>query len=178
MIYFRHVLSGIYVGPLLEQIKAQPDLWAPDPYWQQHKQGSVLYAQDNIVLRYMKAPGYTRPAFGRLPAVRKIVLGLMEVLEGALLGNIVISRLRPGERIVSHVDLWPAGVPLLYHRHQVPISVKPGCVFRCGPDRYVMTEEVYMPPGTAWWFNNQTWHEVVNDSAEDRISMFCDIAPL
>lgn len=176
--YFRRVMDGIDVAALLAQAEAIPDPWPKDPYWLQHKKGSVLYAQDNLVLRYMLAPGHTRPVFYDLPAARKIVLDLMAALQGAVLGTVVISKLRPGESIVSHVDSWRHPVPQLYQRHQVPLRAAPGVVFRCGPERFNMTEEQYMEPGEAWWFNNQAWHEVVNDSAEDRISMFCDVAYL
>ena len=178
MRYFHRVVTGIDVSPLVDQLRSQPELWEPDPYWIANKQASILYAQDNVVLRYMKAPGHNRPSLEKLPAVRRIILDLMAALEGAVLGNVVISRLRPGEQIASHIDHWPQGIPLLYRRHQVPLSVSPGVVFRCGPERNRMTEEVFMAPGEAWWFNNQVWHEVVNGSSEDRISMFCDIAPL
>ncbi len=164
--------GGIDYAALLTQLTEQPDLWKPDPYWLQHKQGSVLYAQDNIVLRYIKAPGYTRPAMLALPAAQDIVRSLLWVTRGALLGNVVISRLGPRQEIVPHIDTMPPGIPPLYQRHQVPLSVAPGCLFHCGD------ESVYMRPGQAWWFNNQVTHSVKNDSDADRISMFVDIAPL
>jgi hypothetical protein len=176
--YFRRFMEGIDVAPLLAQVEAIPQPWVPDPFWQQKKQGGVLYAQNNLVLRFMSAPGHTRPILNDLPAVRPILFDLMKALGGAILGTVVISRLRPGEKIAAHVDTWPHPVPQLYQRHQVPLRAAPGVAFRCGPERFTMTEEVEMQPGEAWWFDNQAWHEVVNDSAEDRISMFCDVAYL
>lgn len=187
--YFRRVMEGIDVAPLLAEVDKIPQPWPKDPYWELHKRGSVLYAQTNLVLRYMSAPGHNRPVLDELPAARKILLDLMAVLGGAVLGNVVISLVPPGKRIVAHIDEWNhqafdpvlkavGDVPLLYHRHQIPLRVAPGTWFRCGPYRKKMTEELHMQPGEAWWFNNQTWHEVVNESAEDRISMFCDIETL
>jgi len=189
MKYFKRVMNGIDVAPLLAQVDAMPEPWPKDPYWELHKRGSVLYSQTNLVLRYMSAPGHTRPIMRDLPAARKIVLDLMAVLDGAVLGNVVISRLRPGEQITAHVDTWNhtqfdpvlqavCDVPLLYQRHQIPLRVAPGAWFRCGTVQDGMTEELYMKPGEAWWFNNQALHEVVNNSSEDRISMFCDIETL
>ena len=186
MNYFRRVMQGIDVAPLLAKVDAIPEPWPRDPYWELHKKGSVLYAQTNLVLRYMPAPGHNRPILSDLPEARKILLDLMTTLGGAVLGNVVISRLRPGERIRSHIDKWQHrafdpvlradyDVPLLYHRHQIPLHVAPGAMFRCGPYEKKMTEELHMKPGEAWWFNNQAWHEVVNDSDQDRISMFCDV---
>jgi hypothetical protein len=171
-------MSGIDVAPLLAQVDALPKPWAPDTFWQQKKQGGVLYAQTNLVLRFMSAPGHTRPILADLPAARPILFDLMRTLGGAILGTVVISLLRPGERIGAHVDTWPHPVPQLYQRHQVPLRAAPGVAFRCGPEQCLMTEEVEMQPGEAWWFDNQAWHEVVNNSSEDRISMFCDVASL
>jgi hypothetical protein len=32
-----------------------------------------------------------------------------------------------------------------------------------------------MPKGTIWWFDNEKEHEVINNSANDRIHMVVDI---
>jgi hypothetical protein len=32
-----------------------------------------------------------------------------------------------------------------------------------------------MAPGEAWWFDNAQEHEVINNSADDRIHMIVDI---
>jgi hypothetical protein len=171
--HFRCLADDIDVAPLLAQVDAVPEPWPKDPYWEKHKRGSVLYAQINLVVRYIMAPlPYTRPIILQLPAVRKVLFDAMHAIGGAILGTVVISKLRPGERIASHIDEWRHDVPQLYHRFQIPLRAAPGVVFRCGD------EEAAMRPGSVWWFNNQVLHEVVNDSDEDRISMFCDIAPL
>jgi hypothetical protein len=170
---FRLVTGRLDVGQLLEQVDTVAEPWPKDPYWEKHKKGSVLYSQTNLVVRYIMAPlPYTRPIIMQLPAVRKVLFDVMHAIGGAILGSVVISKLRPGECILPHIDERPPNVFPLYHRFQIPLRTAPGIVFRCGADA------ADMQPGSLWWFNNQITHEVINDSNVDRISMFCDIAPL
>lgn len=170
---FRLMTDGLDVGRLLTEVDAVAQPWTKDEYWEKHKKDSVLYSQTNLVVRYIMAPlPYTRPIIMKLPAVRQVLSDVMRSIGGAILGSVVISKLRPGERILPHIDMRPPNVYPLYHRFQVPLRTAPGIVFRCGG------EDQDMQPGTLWWFDNQKTHEVINDSNVDRISMFCDIAPL
>lgn len=173
---FRNVFSGINPGPLLEQIAANSQLWNSDDSWTRGKDGSPIYAASNIVLRYNKSstPGlndWDRPAFRILWAAQPIILDVMRAIPGEHLGKVMISRLRPGEKIDWHIDLMPPGMPAYFQRYQIPLNVVAGVRFVVGG------EELYMKPGTAWWFNNQMPHAVFNDSSEERISMFADIRP-
>lgn len=184
---FRLVMSGIDVQPLLDQVAAHPTLWNADDAWTRAKgHDCVLYAMNDIILRYMDpTPShlpkrYNREAFTLLHAAQRIVLDLMRAVPGDALGKVIISRMVPGEVIKPHIDLMPlinphvpslGRIPPSYQRYQIPLHVKPGAVFQCGD------EKLYMEPGTAWWFDNQIIHSVANDSNEDRISMLCDIRP-
>jgi aspartyl/asparaginyl beta-hydroxylase (cupin superfamily) len=84
---------------------------------------------------------------------------------------VIITRLAPGETIDWHIDQMPPGIPPYFERYQIPLHVPPKVRFVVGD------EALYMEPGTAWWFDNQTMHAVFNDSDEDRISMLTDIRP-
>lgn len=169
-------MDAVEVAPLLAQISDNPGLWNYDNSWSRGKPGSVIEDIDTIVLRYNKssAPGlndWTKPAFGILSSAMAIILDLMRAIPGEHLGKVLITRLRPGQVIAPHIDHMPPGVPLYFQRYQIPLHVEPRVTFRCGD------EDLYMRPGTAWWFDNQITHSVVNDSGEPRISMLTDIRP-
>lgn len=174
MSHFRQLISGMNVTLLLEQLSQNPLVWNADDSWTAGK--PLLYATDNIVLRYNKSsvPGlndWDRPVFNILNAAVPIVLDVMRAIPGEHLGKVMISRLKPGEKIDWHIDKMPPGIPPYFQRYQIPLSVAPGVRFA------VEDEEVYMEPGTAWWFDNQRMHAVFNDSDQDRISMFIDARP-
>lgn len=171
---FRLVLDGIDPMPLVRQVMEHPELWNSDDAWTKGK--PLLYATENIVLRYNKSSqpnlnDWDRTAFSILNAAQPIVFNVMRAIPGEHLGKVMISRLRPGEKIDWHIDYWPAVGAPYFQRYQIPLSVSAGVRFICGE------EELYMPPGTAWWFDNQVKHAVFNDSAVDRLSMFVDIRP-
>ena len=176
MSHFRQILSNINIEPLLSQLRGNPQLWNSDEAWTGGKIGSAIYNTDNIVLRYNKSsvPGlndWSRAAFNLLSAAQDIIFDVMRALPGEHLGKVIITRLRAGEKIDWHIDHMPPGIPQYFQRYQIPLSVAPGVRF------VVEDEELFMPPGTAWWFDNQKSHAVFNDSAEDRISMLTDIRP-
>jgi hypothetical protein len=172
-IKFHQILSGIDVAPLLHQLDDHPELWNSDDTWIAGK--PLLYAVDNIVLRYNRTQGdpyhWDRPPFSVLTAAQPIVFDVMRAIPGVHLGKVMISRLRPGEKIDWHIDRMPPMIPLYYQRYQVPLQMAPGVRFM------VEDEEVPMVPGTAWWFDNQRMHAVFNDSESDRLSLFTDIRP-
>ena len=101
----------------------------------------------------------------------QVIFDLMRAIPGEHLGKVMISKMRPGEKLDWHIDTLPNGVMQYWQRYQIPLQVNPGVRF-CVED-----EELYMAPGTAWWFDNQKMHAVFNDSETDRVSMFADIRP-
>ena len=109
------------------------------------------------------------PAMSELPAVRQIVFGLMRQVEGERLGRVLITRLAPGACIYPHADGGDHAA--YYKRYQIALQSLPGVMFRAGE------ETVNMHTGEVWWFDNSIDHEVVNNSADDRISLIVDIKP-
>ncbi len=106
-------------------------------------------------------------AFKLLPEARPLVFGLMAAVQGERLGRVIINKLKPGGRIFPHADT-PAHAAY-WDRHHIVLQSAPGVVFRAGP------EQVYMAPGEIWWFDNSEEHEVINNSADDRIHLVVDI---
>lgn len=174
---FQLIMLGIDVQPLLAQINTNPQLWHTETEWTAKKPQSAIYETENIVLRYNKSSepyknDWNRPPLNVLSEAKPIIFDLMKAIQGEHLGKIVITRLKPGEKIDFHIDQMPPGIPLYFQRYQIPLQVSKGVRF------IVDGDEQYLEPGTAWWFDNQKMHSVANDSPDDRISMLVDIRPL
>jgi hypothetical protein len=186
MKYFRQVMSGIDVQPLLAQIEGHPELWSRTGAWTDGKQ-SVLakmetgLAAKRIELRYNTTPAglpkhpkhWNRAAWPILTEATKLIAALQFALGGIeMLGRCIISRMAPGEVIAPHTHEVQFGLPPIFETYQIPLQVDRGVRFYCG------YEDCYMEPGTAWTFPNQVEHTVHNGSYRDRISMMVDIRPL
>lgn len=184
MRYFRQVMSGIDVQPLLASIAEHPELFGQHSAWTAGKPETVLsqmgMAENYIELRYNKSPAgapahpqtWNRSPFHVLIEAQKLVFDLMAAVRGEILGRVIISKMAPGDVIRPHVHEVQFGLPPIFDTYQVPLQVDPGVVFRCGD------EDCYMEPGTAWTFPNQVEHAVYNNSTRrDRISMMVDIRP-
>lgn len=168
--------------PLLNQIQRQDGLWKADTYLRDYPQGP-FGDTETIFLRFPPS-SVTEMERGskdqhecvwmdgalNLPAARSIIFDLMRKMEGERLGRVMVNKLRPGGRVFPHADTPEhAGY---WDRYHVVLQSGPGCNFRCGD------ETVHMPTGSVWWFQNAIEHEVVNNSADDRIHMIVDIRTL
>jgi hypothetical protein len=185
---FHHIASGIDVGPLMLAIHRQQKdkgIWKEDTYLRDYPQGPFGDCE-SIILRF---PPRTvceteealkvhlasfdqhecvdQPVFKILPEARALVFGLMNYVQGERLGRVIINKVKPGGVIYPHADTPDHAK--YWDRFHVVLSSSPGVVFRAG------SEKVYMPTGTIWWFNNILEHEVINNSADDRIHMVVDI---
>lgn len=165
---------------------------ATSPLWNQytlrtategspHRQLDDLWLRMNDLEKCRQAGGIgdhresvNYPGWKELPYVRKLVLNLMAMVEGERLGRVLISRMKPGARILPHKDIgddltrYYDNEPY-YARFHLCVQGLPGSVFRCEE------EEVQMRTGEAWWFRNDLEHEVINNSADDRIHIVIDI---
>jgi len=170
---------GIDVNPLMLQITRQPQLWKSDTYLRDYPQGPFEDV-DTIFLRFPPASVTELERSQRdqhecinmdgmihLPAARKLIFNLMAAIEGERLGRCMINRIRPGGRIFPHADT-PAHANY-WDRHHIVLKGLPGAQFRCGD------ETVQMGTGEVWFFRNELEHEVVNNSAEDRLHLIVDI---
>jgi hypothetical protein len=106
-------------------------------------------------------------AWFALSPVKPMVLDLMRRVSGCQLGRVIITRLAPGKGIDPHVDM---GAPAtFYQRFHIVLQSLPGCNMRSGG------EVIQLSAGEVWWFDNCQEHEVVNNSADDRIVIIADI---
>jgi hypothetical protein len=182
---FLLLAQGIDVTPLLLAIRRRPDLWKEDTYLRDYPQGPFKQIE-SIMLRFpVKSVHETEeelqnhlstydqhenvdyPAYKLLTEARPIVMSLMARVGGERLGRVMINKIAPGGVIFPHVDT--KSHTDYYSRFHVVLQSQPGVYFRAGE------ETTYMAPGEVWWFDNAQEHEVINNSADDRIHMIVDI---
>lgn len=174
------LIGTFAVHPLLHQLYLNQELWQPDDHYlkglPQGPQGDV----ESIFLRFPPAvmteadlkhvdehESVWMDAVRHLTAARAIVNGLMSRVEGERLGRIRINKLRRGGQILRHAD--SPNHANYYDRYHCVLQSAPGANFVCGG------EQVHMAPGEIWHFRNELEHEVVNNSAVERIHLIIDI---
>lgn len=182
---FQQIVSGMDILPLLLAIKRRPELWKEDTYLRDYPQGPFKQIE-SIMLRfpaksvheteqeladhlsqYDQHENIDYPAYARLPEARSLVMGLMARVDGERLGRVMINKIAPGGVIYPHVDT--KSHTDYYSRFHIVLQSQSGVLFRAGD------EQIYMPTGSIWWFDNSQEHEVINNSADDRIHMIVDI---
>lgn len=182
MRHFFRVGEGIAVAPILHALAVQPQLWNENTLRTTHPE-TPHKAVDDIWLRFQDLKPYLEggnastivdehesmcyPAWHRLPQVHGIIFDLMRRVNGVRLGRVLITRLPPGKQIDPHEDGGEHAA--YYQRYHVMLQNGPGSLFHCAD------ETVTMKPGEVWWFNNALTHSVINNSADDRITMIVDI---
>ena len=182
---FQLIASDADVLPLLLAIKRRSQLWKEDTYLRDYPQGPFRQIE-SIMLRFpTKSVHETEeelkkhlsvfdrhenvdyPAYAQLPEARPLVMGLMARVGGERLGRVMVNKIAPGGVIFPHKDT-PSHTDY-YSRFHIVLQSQPGVLFRAG------NENVYMGTGQVWWFDNSEEHEVINNSADDRIHMIVDI---
>lgn len=182
---FQQIAAGMDILPLLLAIKRRPELWKEDTYLRDYPQGPFKQIE-SIMLRfpqksvheteaelqnhlstYDQHENIDYPSYAVLPEARPLIMGLMARVDGERLGRVMINKIAPGGVIFPHVDT--KSHTDYYSRFHVVLQSQPGVQFRAGD------EQTYMPTGSIWWFDNSQEHEVINNSADDRIHMVCDI---
>lgn len=182
---FLRLEQNIDVLPLLLAIQRRPELWKEDTYLRDYPQGPFSLIE-SIMLRFpVKSVHETEeelqkqlttydqhenidyPAYKLLPEARPMVMALMHRVGGERLGRVMINKIAPGGVIYPHRDT--KSHTDYYTRFHYVLKSAPGVSFRAGD------ESVYMAPGECWWFDNAQEHEVINNSAVDRIHMVVDV---
>jgi hypothetical protein len=182
---FLRLAEHVDVTPLLLAIRRRPRLWKEDTYLRDYPQGPFKQIE-SIMLRFpVKSVHETEaelqnhlstydqhenvdyPAYAQLTEARPLVMAMMTRVAGERLGRVMINKIAPGGVIFPHVDT--KSHTDYYSRFHLVLQSQPGVVFRAGD------ESVYMATGEAWWFDNSQEHEVINNSADDRIHMIVDI---
>lgn len=174
---FYRLAEGMDIVPLMSALKANPGLWNENTLRTEHP-GTAHSDVSDIWLRFNAIgddvqdvvddrESINYPAMYHLPEAQQFIFWLMARVKGERVGRCMITELTPGRRIMPHVD---GGAPAEYYeRYHVVLSGQKGCVFRSGD------EQVTMLTGEVWWFDNEKEHEVINNSADDRIHLIIDI---
>lgn len=185
---FQRLGTGVNVTPLMLAINRRPALWQEDSFLRLYPQGPFQDV-DTIFLRFPvrlegateeqielykqnKLPGHDQhesidyPPYAVLHEARAIVMNVFAAVGGTRLGRVMINRIRPGGVIYPHPDT-PEHCRY-YSRFHVVLHSEPGVMFRCGEER------AYWETGAVFWFRNSIEHEVINNSASDRIHMIID----
>ncbi len=181
---FQLIASGVDVTQLILGYKRRPDIWREDTYLRDYKQGPFKDLE-SIMLRFpektvheteeaLKEHAATHdlqdcinyPGWWQFPEAQKFVRSVMNLVEGERIGRVFLNRLRAGGKIYPHADHpFHAGY---WRRFHLVCESEPGVEFRCGD------ETIHMEPGQVWYFNNALEHEVLNNSASDRVHLVMD----
>jgi len=188
--HFYRIGQGANVNQLMLAIhrldKSMPaSAWREDTYLRDYPQGpfgdcesiilrfpprSVLETEEELEkfrATFDQHECVDQPIFKALPEARPLIFALMAFVNGERLGRVIINKVNSGGRIYPHADT-PSHAEY-YDRFHIVLKSSPGVVFRAGD------ESVYMAEGDTWWFNNAQEHEVINNSAQERIHMVVDI---
>lgn len=181
-------VAQVDVMPLLLAIRRHSELWHEDTYLRDFPQGPfgevdtimlrfpvkrVVEMQEALAVESNEHPTIDQhecidyPAYKVLHEARPLVMNLMHYVGGERLGRVMINRIVAGGRIFPHADT-PVHAEY-WTRHHICLWGLPGAVIRCGD------ESLQFHTGEVFWFNNSLEHDVVNNSAEERISMVVDI---
>lgn len=191
MRYFDNVLTGVNVAPLRHQLSRHPKLWNADRFRTTYP-GTAHTDVDDILIRFsdtgkagkdtiVMGDGHEviwHPAAAVLTEVKPLVMGLMALVNGYSLERCLISRVPPGGRILRHKDAEGHYVNQgSIARYHIVVQGLPGSLFRCGPspDDREQDEVVCMGTGEVWSFDAHSYHEVLNNSADDRIHLMADV---
>lgn len=180
--------NGTNTMPLLlaiQRLSKMQDVWKEDTYLRDYPQGP-FGDTESVILRFPdrsvheteqalanhlegfdQHENFDQPVFKALPEARPLIFQLMSAVQGERLGRVIVNKLKPGGRIYPHADT-PVHAEY-WDRFHIVLQSSPGSNFRCGD------EQVHMETGDVWWFNNRLEHEVVNNSADDRIHMVIDV---
>lgn len=185
---FLKLAQGVNVLPLLHAVHRQDYLWNENNLRTTHVQSPHTEVDDiwlrfNDLTKYKKLPkkkdqseyagiideheSICYPAWFKLPEAHPLIFDLMRMVNGIRLGRVLITRLAPGKSIAAHVDGGEHAA--YYERYHLILQNSPGSNFRAGD------ETICMRAGDLYWFDNSKEHEVINRSADDRVTLIVDI---
>ena len=175
---FALMKAGVDVGPMLEEIDGQPQLWDADTRRQTNIQ--VQRETSSIPLRGALKPipdgvnqnnwhpSRRTPYADRCPRIYAWVEQFVNELGGDL-SRISVVRLNPHGRVYPHID--EGDYYKVRDRYHLVLRSPGGSEMNSGG------EEVVFRDGELWWFNNKAVHDAFNPSAEGRIHVIFDVLP-
>lgn len=172
--------TPIDVKEAVEQIDANPELWNQFTLrkgYAPHSDMSDIWVRYNAYKNFKpRTPlkfhdehhSTWYPAYDKLPALRPLIFGLMNVFAGTELGGVLITRVPPGRSIGRHKDVgWHAG--FFARKFAIMLRSNHKQAF-CFENESMLTE-----PGEVFEFDNAHDHWVVNDSDSERMTLICSL---
>lgn len=185
---FRSILLGVRtpIAGLVQQLEDNADLWGKYDVRKMMGINKPHYGMDDIWVRYNAFSKFNSanpaafndehvpvnyPAWYKLTELHEIIFGLMQRVNGEMLGGVLITKIPPGGKILPHVDTgWHVNY---YKKFYLSLKSAPGAVFSFqdegAPDS--TREDVRPNPGDIWFIDNRRRHWVDNNSNEDRITV-------
>jgi hypothetical protein len=177
---FKLLAENVDIKPVLHEIEKQPDLWNRiiDPYTQNgrpHKEDRTIWIRYNDEKNLKEPRKFHTPHFPvwykawyDLPSLKPIVFGLMNKLEGEMLGAIYIMSLPPGKKVTPHVDKgWHVEY---YDNFYVQLEGDENQYFWAGA-KEEDAEKIIAKPGDLYTFDNRCVHGITNNS--DKVPRTC-----
>lgn len=184
---FQIIHNSFDTSSLLLSINTQQELWNQNTLRTEaegtpHREIDDIWLRMNDVDKCMQSgaenvdrrESINYPALDKLPLAKRLILQLNSLVGGERIGRCFVSRMKPGCQIYPHVDI---GDDLnvyydneqYYNRFHIVLQGLPGSIFKAGD------EQVCMRSGEVWWFDGTKEHSVINNSADDRVHLVCDI---
>jgi Aspartyl/Asparaginyl beta-hydroxylase len=178
---FMLIAQNVDTVPMLHALYRRPELWNADRFRTTYP--NTPHAEvDDVLIRFSDPAvcntastviGDDKPVWHPAASVlpwQPIVLDLMRRVAAHRLDRLLVTRLRPGGRIRPHADDQGDYVHDPERcRYHVVLQGMPGSLYINGD------ETVCMLTGSVWVFNPLLVHEVVNNSADDRLHLLVDL---
>jgi aspartyl/asparaginyl beta-hydroxylase (cupin superfamily) len=175
---FALMKAGVNVGPMLEEIDGQPQLWDADTRRQtnihvQRETSSIplrgaLKPIPEGINQINWHPSCRTPHADRCPRIYSWVAQFVKELGGDL-SRFSVVRLNPHGRVYPHID--EGDYYKVRDRYHLVLRSPGGSQMNSG------SEEVVFRDGELWWFNNKAVHDAFNPSDEGRIHVIFDVLP-
>lgn len=183
---FKLLEINIDTATIVKQIQEQPELWNADTFRTEYIT-SPMRAVSDILIRFPDTNKGNKneyetyknhhddttqiwhPAYYKLPAVKSLILLLMNRLNAYRVHRVLIVKNAPGTGFGRHADNNVyATLPNAFRYHLV-LQGEQGNMFSCGD------ESASMHTGELWWFDTRLEHESMNISKKDRIHFIIDL---
>lgn len=176
MKFFRRVMSGIDVAPLLTEIQAQDGAWLANTSRQDKIQ--VQRDTNTIFLRgavrrpdlHINENQESQPTqiSAKFPLAMSMMAKIAEATKSSL-SRATIVRLKPKSQVGQHIDV--GSYYLIRNRFHLVLYSPSGSVLISG------NEAVRMQAGELWWFDNKQHHSARNESEGWRVHYIFDLLP-
>lgn len=136
-----------------------------------HKETTTVFLTDYALEWKLYEPyaGSIREPESLLYKLVEPIIKDLEQLHNGRVGRVIFPKLKAGKKIDGHMD---GGDYLdVSRRNHIPIVTNSKVFFAIDKGLLNMHE------GECWEINNMRYHEVINDSEEDRIHLLIDIIP-